>query len=535
MAIRVSLTILNQSFFLLFFAFSLFLQNSSATNNAAQAPSQTLFTVNTADNNGTNGHFMAGPPSPSSLSPPPPNENPTFSSFKPSIVVIVGVLTTMFSITFLLLLYAKHCKSGNLVVVVGVGGYGSQHHHPATRNTEYLSVVDRKNSGIDRAIVESLPVFRFGSLLGQKDGLECAICLNRFECSEVLRLLPKCKHAFHVECVDTWLDAHSTCPLCRYRVDPEDILLVLDDTKILSQNDAVSVTETRVSDPYNAEESGPDIRRVSGRHSSAGERGSNWMIQIVVQKPEENTCCNETTSFRRSLDDWWWLRKKRDPSVSTVGWFDRPRKDGLLLTTQGKKIISSEQEQQQQRTSRFEHRIIVSPGCGGGLHQRWSDVQPSKLLYLRSEMIISDSRRFSSASGSRPSVTRQHLLHQNSQVALHLDCKDGKGQEVERGGEKIGIDCNRLLSSNSNSNSSSSCCSNGRRVINSRSVSEITGLSRYSLNDISRTSNDSHNQGHQTRRHHQRQAAAQAGLMSRWVAWISQLRPAVGSECNAHL
>uniref|UniRef100_A0A803PI73 RING-type E3 ubiquitin transferase n=1 Tax=Cannabis sativa TaxID=3483 RepID=A0A803PI73_CANSA len=479
MAIRVSLTILNQSFFLLFFAFSLFLQNSSATNNAAQAPSQTLFTVNTADNNGTNGHFMAGPPSPSSLSPPPPNENPTFSSFKPSIVVIVGVLTTI------------------------------QHHHPATRNTEYLSVVDRKNSGIDRAIVESLPVFRFGSLLGQKDGLECAICLNRFECSEVLRLLPKCKHAFHVECVDTWLDAHSTCPLCRYRVDPEDILLVLDDTKILSQNDAVSVTETRVSDPYNAEESGPDIRRVSGRHSSAGERGSNWMIQIVVQKPEENTCCNETTSFRRSLDDWWWLRKKRDPSVSTVGWFDRPRKDGLLLTTQGKKIISSEQEQQQQRTSRFEHRIIVSPGCGGGLHQRWSDVQPSKLLYLRSEMIISDSRRFSSASGSRPSVTRQHLLHQNSQVALHLDCKDGKGQEVERGGEKIGIDCN--------------------------SVSEITGLSRYSLNDISRTSNDSHNQGHQTRRHHQRQAAAQAGLMSRWVAWISQLRPAVGSECNAHL
>ncbi|XP_062094274.1 RING-H2 finger protein ATL43 [Humulus lupulus] len=529
MAMRVSLTFLNQSVFLLFFSFSLFLQTSSATNNAAQAPSQTLSTIQTTTtttNSGTNGDFAAGHPSPSSMS-PPPNEKPRFSSFKPSIAVIVGVLTTMFSITFLLLLYAKHCKRGNLVVVVGVGGYGGHHHHPISGNTLSLTAADRKNSGIDRAVVESLPVFRFGSLMGHKDGLECAVCLNRFESSEVLRLLPKCKHAFHVECVDTWLDAHSTCPLCRYRVDPEDILLVLDDTKILSQNDTVSDTEAGVSDPCNAEDLGPGFRRVSGRHSSAGERGSNGLIQIVVQKPEENTCCNETTSLRRSLDGYWWLRKKRDSSV-TIGCFDRSRKDGLLLTTQDRTISS---EQQQQR-SRFEHRIIVSPGCGGGLHQRWSDVQPSELLYLRSEMIISDSRRFSSASGSRPSATRQHLLHQNSQVSLHLD-KDGKGQEVEREGggerENIGSDGNRM---SSNSNIS---CSNGRRVINSRSVSEITGLSRYSSNDNGRTSNGSHHQRQQMRRHHQRQAAAQAGLMSRWVAWLSQLRPAVGSERNAHL
>ncbi|PON34435.1 43kDa postsynaptic protein [Parasponia andersonii] len=474
------------TFSLLFF-FVLINSSSATSNNAAEAPSHifnaiSIKTASSTNSAGFNGDTTAGHPSPS---PPSPNQEPRFSPFRPSIAVIVGVLTTMFSITFLLLLYAKHCKRGDLVVVVGG-------HQPISGAGDALSSADRKNSGIDRAVVESLPVFRFGSLMGHKEGLECAVCLTRFESSEVLRLLPKCKHAFHVECVDTWLDAHSTCPLCRYRVDPEDILLVLNDAKILPmpQNDAIPEIETLDSDPRNAEESESDpcFRRVSGRHSSAGERGSNGLVQIVVQKPGEQTGCYETTSFRRSLDDWSSRKKRVDQSVA-VGCFDW-----------------------------FEHRIIVSPGCGGGLHQRWSDVQPSELLYLRTEMIISDSRRFSSASGSRPSVTRQHLQQQHQQqnghVALHLD-KDGKGQEDEEPGW-----------------GSTGSWSNGRRVINSRSVSEITGISR-APNDNGSGSNDSHR--HQYRRHQrQRQQQAQAGLMSRWVAWVSQLRPAVGSERSAH-
>ncbi|KAL8522063.1 hypothetical protein ACS0TY_012279 [Phlomoides rotata] len=78
-------------------------------------------------------------------------------------------------------------------------------------------------SGIDRTIVELLPFFRFSSLKGSKEGLECAVCLSRFEGDEVLRLLPKCGHAFHVDCIDNWLVDHSSCPLCRNRLNVGDI------------------------------------------------------------------------------------------------------------------------------------------------------------------------------------------------------------------------------------------------------------------------------------------------------------------------
>ncbi|KAK4485879.1 hypothetical protein RD792_008530 [Penstemon davidsonii] len=78
-------------------------------------------------------------------------------------------------------------------------------------------------SGIDRTVIESLPFFRFSSLKGSKEGLECAVCLSKFEETEILRLLPKCRHAFHMNCIDQWLENHSSCPICRYKFDISDL------------------------------------------------------------------------------------------------------------------------------------------------------------------------------------------------------------------------------------------------------------------------------------------------------------------------
>ncbi|CAL5434997.1 unnamed protein product [Camellia sinensis] len=435
---------------------------ASSDGNAAR---KLYLTTTVMEDNDITSSSYPSPSPPPSPPPSPAEERSNMSSFKPNIAVVVAVLTTVFSITFLLLLYAKHCKGGRN------GYYSASSRGRAPPSTA------RKNSGVDRTVIESLPIFRFGSLRGEKDGLECAVCLNRFESTEVLRLLPKCKHAFHVECVDTWLDAHSTCPLCRYRVDPEDILLLADFAKILAPNEPLPPPPPQTT-PLGGEENErlESIRRVSGRHSSAGERGSSssssgGSLQIVLHRPSD--------SSRRSLDSWN-MRKKKKPEIVSVGCFDRQcRKDGLLLTSQ-------------EDRRRLEHRIIIGGGGGGGgFYRRWSDLQASDLLYLRSEMVMSDSRRLSaSSSGSRPSES-QHQQQNHPQ------------QQQQQNNE----------------------WQSSRSVINGRSVSEITGLSRFG--------NTNDNGHRQRRQNHQewrrtwrrREAEGEAGVVSRWLGWISQSQP----------
>lgn len=46
-------------------------------------------------------------------------------------------------------------------------------------------------------------------------GAECAICLTEFEEGERVRVLERCRHGFHVECIERWLCSRSSCPNCR--------------------------------------------------------------------------------------------------------------------------------------------------------------------------------------------------------------------------------------------------------------------------------------------------------------------------------
>lgn len=44
----------------------------------------------------------------------------------------------------------------------------------------------------------------------------CAVCLSEIEGGHNVRVLGNCEHAFHVDCLDSWMDhGHATCPLCR--------------------------------------------------------------------------------------------------------------------------------------------------------------------------------------------------------------------------------------------------------------------------------------------------------------------------------
>lgn len=56
----------------------------------------------------------------------------------------------------------------------------------------------------------------FGSHKEEEEESECAVCLSRIEAWHHVRELGNCEHAFHVKCIDSWMDrSGSTCPVCR--------------------------------------------------------------------------------------------------------------------------------------------------------------------------------------------------------------------------------------------------------------------------------------------------------------------------------
>uniref|UniRef100_A0A0E0L826 RING-type E3 ubiquitin transferase n=1 Tax=Oryza punctata TaxID=4537 RepID=A0A0E0L826_ORYPU len=81
--------------------------------------------------------------------------------------------------------------------------------------------VARPAAGMDAAAIMALPA-AFGYKREQAAAAvgwaQCSICLGLARVGEAVRRLPSCGHLFHAGCVDEWLRAHATCPLCRAAV-----------------------------------------------------------------------------------------------------------------------------------------------------------------------------------------------------------------------------------------------------------------------------------------------------------------------------
>ncbi|KAJ0251744.1 RING-H2 finger protein ATL13 [Hirschfeldia incana] len=155
--------------------------------------------------------------SPSSLPRPPPpltirpNTNLDLNSkISPSILLIIIILSIIFFISGLLHLLVRFLltprrrdREDYFDNVTALQGQLQQLFH-------------LHDSGVDQSFIDTLPVFHYKSIIGLKNyPFDCAVCLSEFETEDKLRLLPKCSHAFHMDCIDTWLLSHSTCPLCR--------------------------------------------------------------------------------------------------------------------------------------------------------------------------------------------------------------------------------------------------------------------------------------------------------------------------------
>ncbi|PWA50495.1 Zinc finger, RING/FYVE/PHD-type [Artemisia annua] len=110
------------------------------------------------------------------------------------------------------------------------------HHHRHRRRGSTEIQMQGHDASIDNSVAGLIPAHKHKKVMGSDDDEPmCAVCLSEFEEGEELRTLPDCMHSFHVPCIDMWLYAHRSCPICRmeagsvgtplveiiYIVDPE--------------------------------------------------------------------------------------------------------------------------------------------------------------------------------------------------------------------------------------------------------------------------------------------------------------------------
>lgn len=85
----------------------------------------------------------------------------------------------------------------------------------ALRCRRRLSMDTADSHGLKKRALRQIPVAVYGSEM-EISATECPICLGEFVEGERVRVLPKCNHGFHVNCIDRWLLSHSSCPNCRH-------------------------------------------------------------------------------------------------------------------------------------------------------------------------------------------------------------------------------------------------------------------------------------------------------------------------------
>ncbi|CAL9751573.1 unnamed protein product [Musa acuminata subsp. burmannicoides] len=143
--------------------------------------------------------------------PPPPLLPPAVdfeNRFSPSIFLIVVLLAVIFFVSGLLHLLARH-------LLRPINREPEDMNNVTALQGQLQQLFRLHDAGVDQSFIDTLPVFLYKAIIGVKDPFDCAVCLSEFEADDKLRLLPKCSHAFHLDCIDTWLLSHSTCPLCR--------------------------------------------------------------------------------------------------------------------------------------------------------------------------------------------------------------------------------------------------------------------------------------------------------------------------------
>lgn len=160
--------------------------------------------------------------------PPPPfgygNNGDSSTDFSPLIIAIIGILASAFILVSYYTIISKYCRNRATTAAANSAvDMEDEENLSQIRHENHLQAHPPPAPGLDEALIKSITVCKYKRGDGLVEGTDCSVCLSEFQEHENLRLLPKCNHAFHLPCIDTWLKSHSTCPLCRSNISPTNL------------------------------------------------------------------------------------------------------------------------------------------------------------------------------------------------------------------------------------------------------------------------------------------------------------------------
>ncbi|TVU28084.1 hypothetical protein EJB05_19592, partial [Eragrostis curvula] len=173
-------------------------------------------------------YFVFPPPPPAfDIAGPSGDDDSSGPTFSPLVIAIIGVLAAAFLLVSYYTIISKYCGTFTSLWNWLFGsrrggrhghghGHGHGDGHGGSRSQEPWDAVP--SDGLDETLINKITVCKYKRGDGFVDSTDCSVCLAEFRDGESLRLLPKCSHAFHLPCIDTWLKSHSNCPLCRCNI-----------------------------------------------------------------------------------------------------------------------------------------------------------------------------------------------------------------------------------------------------------------------------------------------------------------------------
>ncbi|KAG5022393.1 hypothetical protein AAZX31_07G114100 [Glycine max] len=236
----------------------------------------------------------------SSLTPPSPRRSSPLQNLSPSILIIVTVLAVTVIVSLALCFLLRHLNRRCLRRFSSSSAAPSAAATPIFASSRRISPeILHSSASASASVIDTLPLFTFSSVTRRSAAVsgDCAVCLSKFHHHDLLRLLPLCCHAFHAECIDTWLQSNLSCPLCRSTIVADDSDLA----KILRPPSSAGSSDSFRLELGNISRRGTDGAAEGGSVARGGSRSySIGSFEYLIDDESEVPFSH---ARRRSVDD----------------------------------------------------------------------------------------------------------------------------------------------------------------------------------------------------------------------------------------